>query len=245
MHRSDGRAADVLRPVRFQRDYIEHAHGSCVIEQGGTRVLCAANMLDGVSSWRRGKDLGWVTAEYSLLPASTHTRTRREAVSGRQSGRTMEIQRLIGRALRSVVDMTGLGGEYTLQVDCDVLQADGGTRTAAITGAYVAVHDALSTWMAAGKIGSMPLTDSIAAISVGVVDGEVLLDLDYAEDSAAEVDMNVVMDGSGRIIEIQGTAEAAPFPRARLDEMVDLATHGIEELVAAQAATLAEGDTDA
>lgn len=240
MERYQGRAADALRPVRFERGYLKHSHGSCIVEQGDTRVLCAANMLDGVSRWRRGRDLGWVTAEYSLLPASTHTRTRREAASGGQVGRTHEIQRLIGRALRAVVDMSGLGGEYTLQVDCDVIQADGGTRTAAITGAFVAVHDALSTWQQAGKISSLPIVDHVAAISVGMVDGVMLLDLDYAEDSTAEVDMNIVVDGSGRFVEVQGTAEAAPFTRERLDGLLDLAADGAAQLVDLQRAALAE-----
>ena len=240
MRRSDGRALDALRPVTFTRGYLRHAHGSCLYEQGDTRVLCAANMLDGVGPWRRGKGLGWVTAEYSLLPASTHTRTRREASAGRQGGRTHEIQRLIGRSLRSVIDMRGLGGEYTLQVDCDVIQADGGTRTAAITGAFVAVHDALARWVEAGKIPSIPILEHVAAVSVGMVDGEPMLDLDYSEDSVAEVDMNVVMDGRGRFIEVQGTGESAPFERERLDSLLDLAAEGVSALVEAQKTALAD-----
>jgi ribonuclease PH len=234
MQRTDGRALDALRPLTFTRAYLKHAQGSCLVEQGDTKVLCAATIQDGVGAWRRGKGLGWVTAEYSLLPASTNTRTRREAATGRVGGRTHEIQRLIGRSLRSVVDMAGLGGEYTVQVDCDVIQADGGTRTAAVTGAFVALHDALSTWIEAGRISSIPVVDHVAAVSVGLVDGEVMLDLDYSEDHVAEVDMNVVMDGRGRFIEVQGTGEAAPFERERLDTMLDLASAGIAQIVAVQ-----------
>ncbi|MDP2400591.1 MAG: ribonuclease PH, partial [Actinomycetota bacterium] len=191
MQRFDGRSAADLRAVKVTRNYLRHAHGSCMFELGDTRVLCAASMSDGVASWRKGKGLGWITAEYALLPASTHTRTRRESTSGGLKGRTHEIQRLIGRSLRSVIDMGAMGGEYTLSVDCDVIQADGGTRTAAITGAFIAVHDALSTWRDAGKIKELPLIDHVAATSVGMVDGELLLDLNYVEDSAAEIDMNV------------------------------------------------------
>lgn len=234
MARSEGRAAHKLRPVRVTRRYLKHAHGSCVFELGDTRVLCAASITDGVSSWRRGKGLGWVTAEYALMPASTHTRSRRESTSGGPRGRTHEIQRLIGRSLRSVIDMGGLGGEYTVNVDCDVIQADGGTRTAAITGAYIAILDALTTWRDAGKITDIPLLDHVAATSVGMVDGELLLDLDYAEDSIAEVDMNVVMDGKGRFIEVQGTGERTPFDKGRLDAMLDLASGGVDRLVELQ-----------
>lgn len=234
MARSEGRGTHELRPVRVTRRYLKHAHGSCVFELGDTRVLCAASITDGVSSWRRGKGLGWVTAEYALMPASTHTRSRRESTSGGPRGRTHEIQRLIGRSLRSVIDMGGLGGEYTVNVDCDVIQADGGTRTAAITGAYIAILDALSTWRDAGKITDIPLLDHVAATSVGMVDGELLLDLDYAEDSIAEVDMNVVMDGKGRFIEVQGTGERTPFDKGRLDAMLDLASGGVDRLVELQ-----------
>lgn len=234
MARNEGRAAHELRPVRVTRRYLKHAHGSCVFELGDTRVLCAASITDGVSSWRRGKGLGWVTAEYALMPASTHTRSRRESTSGGPRGRTHEIQRLIGRSLRSVIDMGGLGGEYTVNVDCDVIQADGGTRTAAITGAYIAILDALTTWRDAGKITDIPLLDHVAATSVGMVDGELLLDLDYAEDSIAEVDMNVVMDGKGRFIEVQGTGERTPFDKGRLDAMLDLASGGVDRLVELQ-----------
>jgi len=234
MNRHDGRSPEQLRPVRVTRRYLKHAHGSCVFELGDTRVLCAASVTDGVASWRKGMGLGWVTAEYALLPASTHTRSRREATSGGPRGRTHEIQRMIGRSLRSVVDMSGMGGEYTLNVDCDVIQADGGTRTAAVTGAYIAMYDALAAWREAGKITDIPLTEFVAATSVGMVDGELLLDLDYAEDSVAEVDMNVVMDGRGRYIEVQGTGEKTPFDRARLDDLLDLAGAGIDKLVELQ-----------
>lgn len=239
MQRSDGRAHDELRQVRLTRRYLRHAHGSCMFELGDTRVLCAASVNDGVASWRKGKGLGWVTAEYALLPASTHTRTRRESAGGVR-GRTHEIQRLIGRSLRSVIDMSAMGGEYTLNVDCDVIQADGGTRTAAITGAFIAVHDALATWRDAGKIAELPIIDHLAATSVGMVDGELLLDLDYAEDSIAEIDMNVVMDGKGRFIEVQGTGERTPFDRDRLDALLDLAQDGIERLVAFQRRVMGE-----
>jgi ribonuclease PH len=238
--RNEGRAADALRPVRVTRRYLKHAMGSCIFELGDTRVLCAANIDEGVSSWRRGSGLGWVTAEYAMLPAATHTRSRRESSSGGPKGRTQEIQRLVGRSLRSIVDMSALGGEVSVTIDCDVLQADGGTRTASITGAYIALHDALSTWRDAGKIASLPLTEQVAATSVGMVDGELLLDLEYAEDSIAEVDMNVVMDGRGRFIEVQGTGEQTPFDRARLDGLLDLAADGIGRLVAIQNKILTE-----
>ncbi|PKQ37495.1 MAG: ribonuclease PH [Actinobacteria bacterium HGW-Actinobacteria-1] len=240
MQRSGDRGADALRPVRITRGYLKHAHGSCLIELGDTRVLCAAMMSDSVAGWRRGSGLGWITAEYSLLPASTHTRTRREVSLGAPGGRTHEIQRLIGRSLRSVVDMGGMGGEFTLNVDCDVIQADGGTRTAAITGAYIAVYDAFSTWRDAGKIKEIPLLDAVAATSVGMVDGVELLDLDYSEDSNAEIDMNVVVDGQGRFIEVQGTGERTPFDRARLDGLLDLALVGTGRLVELQRRVIAE-----
>ncbi len=232
--RGSGRAYHELRPVRVTRHYLKHAMGSCIFELGDTRVLCAASVQEGVSSWRKGSGLGWVTAEYSMLPASTHTRSRRESTSGGPKGRTQEIQRLIGRTLRTVVDMGALGGEVTVTVDCDVIQADGGTRCAAVTGAWLALNDALTVWMNAGKIASVPLLGNIAATSVGLVDGELLLDLEYAEDSVAEVDMNVVMDDRGRFIEIQGTGEQTPFDRARLDAMLDLAGAGIERLIGIQ-----------
>jgi len=228
--RSEDRSASDLRPVRVTRRYLKHAMGSCIFELGDTRVLCAASVEEGVSGWRRGSGLGWLTAEYSMLPASTHTRSRRETMTG-PKGRTHEIQRLIGRSLRTVVDMGGLGGEATITVDCDVIQADGGTRCAAITGAWIAVYDALSTWVDAGKISSVPLLGQVAATSVGLVDGELMLDLAYSEDSKAEVDMNVVMDDRGRFIEVQGTGEQTPFDRDRLDAMLDLASAGIDSLL--------------
>ncbi len=240
MQRSFDRGSDTLRPVRMTRRYLKHAHGSCLIELGDTRVLCAATMSDSVAGWRRGSGLGWVTAEYSLLPASTHTRTRREVSLGAPGGRTHEIQRLIGRSLRSVIDMGGMGGEFTLNVDCDVIQADGGTRTAAITGAFIAVHDAFSTWRDAGKIKELPILEYLAATSVGMVDGVELLDLDYAEDSNAEIDMNVVVDGKGRFIEVQGTGERTPFDRARLDGLLDLALVGTGRLIELQHRVIAE-----
>ena len=232
--RNEGRAADALRPVRVTRRYLKHAMGSCIFELGDTRVLCAANISEGVSSWRRGSGLGWVTAEYAMLPAATHTRGRRESAGGAPRGRTQEIKRLIGRSLRSIVDMGGLGGEVSVTIDCDVLQADGGTRTASSTGAWIALSDALTNWKAAGKIASIPLAGQLAATSVGMVDGELLLDLEYSEDSIAEVDMNVVMDGRGRFIEVQGTGEQTPFERVRLDAMLDLASGGIDRLLEIQ-----------
>jgi ribonuclease PH len=240
MNRFDGRAYDSLRTVRVTRRYLKHAHGSCLFELGDTRVLCAASITEGVAAWRRGSRKGWVTAEYALLPASTHTRSRRESTGGGLKGRTHEIQRLIGRSIRTVVDMGAMGGEVTMAVDCDVIQADGGTRTAAITGAYLAVHDAFATWRDLGKIPELPMIDFVAATSVGMVDGVCMLDLDYAEDSVAEIDMNVVMDGQGRFIEVQGTGERTPFDRARLDEMLDLASTGIDRLVEFQRRVIAE-----
>ncbi len=239
-NRSEGRGANDLRQVRVTRGYLKHAMGSCIFELGDTRVLCAASVEDGVSAWRRGSGLGWLTAEYSMLPASTHTRSRRETMTG-PKGRTHEIQRLIGRSLRTVVDLGGLGGEATVTVDCDVIQADGGTRCAAITGAWIAVHDALAAWREAGKIPALPLLGHVAATSVGIVDGEMLLDLDYREDSVAEVDMNVVMDERGRFIEVQGTGEQTPFARERLETMLDLASAGTSHLVGVQR-QIVEGD---
>lgn len=242
MDRFDGRRPDELRPVRVERHYLKHAMGSCIFSLGDTRVLCAASVQEGVSAWRRGSGQGWLTAEYSMLPASTHTRSRRETQTG-QKGRTHEIQRLIGRSLRSVVDLGGLGGEVTITVDCDVIQADGGTRCAAITGAWLAVYDALAAWRDAGKIATIPLPGHVAATSVGLVDGELLLDLAYREDSVAEVDMNVVVDDKGRFIEVQGTGEQTPFERARLDAMLDLALAGARSLVDIQR-EIVEGDLD-
>ena len=226
--RADGRRTDELRPLALEPDFLEQPHGSVLFSQGKTRVLCTATIQDGVPRWLYGKRRGWLTAEYSLLPASTGERTEREASRGKQGGRTIEIQRLIGRALRSVADFEALG-ERTVWLDCDVLQADGGTRCVAICGAYVAAHRALD------RFGlSRALRDSVAAVSVGIVDGAPLLDLDYSEDSRAEVDMNVVMTGDTRLVEVQATAEAAPFTREQLDELIDLAALGIEEIALAQ-----------
>ena len=236
--RGDGRALDQLRPVSFERDFTVFAPGSVLVSMGRTKVLCTASTEDRVPPWMRGSGKGWVTAEYSMLPGSTAERASREAARGKQSGRTQEIQRLIGRSLRAVCDMVVLG-EVQVTVDCDVLQADGGTRTASICGAYVALHDAFSRMITAGRLTRQPLTDAVAAVSVGIVDGVAMLDLPYAEDSRAEVDMNVVMTGSGRFVEVQGTAEGLPFSRSELDGLLGLAEHGISELLAAQAAVLA------
>ncbi len=228
MTRTDGRRPDELRPLEIEPDYLEQANGSALISFGKTRVLCTASVEEGVPRWLAGSRRGWLTAEYSMLPASTGRRTAREASSGRQKGRTVEIQRLIGRALRAVADLETLG-ERTLWLDCDVLQADGGTRCAAISGAYVAARRALDH-LGLGRA----LTDSVGAVSVGMVDGEPLLDLDYEEDSSAEVDVNVVMAGDGRLIEVQATAERAPLDRDRLDDLLDLARGGIETIGLAQ-----------
>ncbi len=236
--RRDGRREDELRPVELVRDYTEFAPGSVLVTAGKTRVLCTASIDEDTPRWMRGSGKGWVTAEYSLLPGSSAERIAREAARGRQSGRTQEIQRLIGRSLRAACDMTKLG-ERQVILDCDVLQADGGTRTAAITGAFVALHDALSRLLGAGTITEHPCQDFLAAVSVGVVDGVCLLDLDYSEDAGAEVDMNVVMTGSGHFVEVQGTAEGAPYSRAELDALLDLAGSGIAALVGAQRAVLA------
>jgi ribonuclease PH len=239
--RPDGRRPDELRPVRFTRNWLDAAEGSVLVEFGGTRVLCAASFTEGVPRWRKGSGEGWVTAEYAMLPRSTTTRSDRESVRGRIGGRTHEISRLIGRSLRAVVDVKALG-ENTIVLDCDVLQADGGTRTAAITGAYVALADAVS-W--ARRTGVLPrsrtvLTDSVAAVSVGIVDGVPLLDLPYVEDVRADTDMNVVVTGSGTFVEVQGTAEQTPFRRAELDTLLDLALQGTAELTRLQEAALAE-----
>jgi ribonuclease PH len=217
----------------MQRGFTRHAEGSVLVEFGETRVLCTASVAANVPPFLKDKGQGWVTAEYGMLPRATHTRSEREAARGKQSGRTQEIQRLIGRALRAVVDMRGLG-ERTIQIDCDVLQADGGTRTAAITGAFVALHDALGWMRAQGMIRALPLRDHVAAVSVGLYKGVPVLDLDYAEDAACDTDMNVVMTGSGRFVEVQGTAEGAPFARADMDALLALAARGIAELVAHQ-----------
>jgi len=231
--RSHGRNAEQLRPVRLTRGYTRHAEGSVLVEFGDTKVLCTASVEDRVPGFLRGQGRGWVTAEYGMLPRATHTRGDREAARGKQSGRTQEIQRLIGRALRAVVDLPALG-ENTLHIDCDVLQADGGTRTASITGAFVAVHDALDWMRGKGMIATLPVRDFVAAVSVGLVGGVPLLDLDYAEDSGCQTDMNVVMTGAGRFVEVQGTAEGEPFARAELDRLLGLAGRGIAELVAQQ-----------
>jgi ribonuclease PH len=230
VNREGGRRTDELRPLTIESDYLEQAHGSALISFGKTRVLCTATLEEGVPRWMMGRGKGWLTAEYSMLPASTGQRTAREASHGKQKGRTVEIQRLIGRALRAVADMDALG-ERTLWLDCDVLQADGGTRCASISGVYVAAKRALDR-MGLGRT----LVDSVAAVSLGIVDGEILLDLDYVEDSSAEVDLNVVMTGDGRLVEVQATAEGAPFSREELDELLALGALGIDEISAAQRA---------
>jgi len=235
--RPSGRKPDELRPVRITRGYTRHAEGSVLIEAGDTRVLCTASIDEKVPPFLKGQGKGWLTAEYGMLPRSTNTRMQREAASGKQSGRTQEIQRLIGRSLRSVADLS-LFGERTIQIDCDVLQADGGTRTASITGAFVAVYDAVRVLIEKGAIAASPLFDSVAAVSVGVYEGTPVLDLDYSEYSACETDMNVVMTGSGGLVEVQGTAEGKPFTRAELDAMLNLASSGIRQLIAAQRSAL-------
>ena len=231
--RSSGRLADALRPVTLERGYTRHAEGSVLVSFGDTKVLCTASVEEKVPPFTRGSGQGWLTAEYGMLPRATHTRRDREAAKGKQSGRTQEIQRLIGRSLRSVFDLTALG-ERTISLDCDVLQADGGTRTAAITGAFVAAHDAVTLLMAQGKLQASPIRDFVAAVSVGVVQGVPMLDLEYTEDSACDTDMNVVMTGSGGYVEVQGTAEGAPFSRAEMDALLALADKGIRELNALQ-----------
>ncbi len=236
--RSGGRAADQLRQVRLTRGYTVHAEGSVLVEFGATKVLCTASVEEKVPGHKRGSGEGWVTAEYGMLPRATHTRSDREAARGKQSGRTQEIQRLIGRSLRAVFDLKKLG-ERTIQLDCDVLQADGGTRTASITGAYVAAHDAITRLIAEGKLTESPLLASVAAISVGIVDGTPLLDLEYTEDSACDTDMNVVMTGVGHFVEVQGTAEGKAFSRAEMNALLALAEKGIGELMLAQQQSLA------
>ncbi len=233
MPRVDGRANDQLRPVRVTPDYLKHAEGSVLIEFGDTRVLCVATIEDRVPHFLEGRNQGWITAEYAMLPRAGSSRSARESVTGRVGGRTHEIQRLIGRSLRAAVDMRALG-ERTITLDCDVLQADGGTRTASITGAWIALKRACLRLHALGVLPVDPVRVEVAAVSVGVVHGETLLDLAYVEDSRAEVDANVVMTGRGEYIEVQGTAEGKPFPRARLDEMLALAEHGIDELLTVQ-----------
>jgi ribonuclease PH len=238
--RVDGRSADQLRKVTIERGWSEHAEGSALISFGSTKVLCTASFTSGVPRWKVGKGEGWVTAEYAMLPRATHDRSDREAVKGKVGGRTHEISRLIGRSLRAIIDVKELG-ENTIVIDCDVLQADGGTRTAAITGAYIALHDAIE-WARTQKLipaKSQPLSDSIAAISVGIIDGVPLLDLAYTEDVRAETDMNVVVTGSGKFVEVQGTAEGVPFDRDELNALLDLALKGTADLTQIQKAALA------
>ncbi len=241
IRRSHGRNADSLRSVQITRHYTKHAEGSVLIEFGDTKVLCTASVEDRVPGFLKGQGKGWLTAEYGMLPRATHTRSDREASKGKQSGRTQEIQRLIGRSLRAVFDLNVLG-ERTLQIDCDVLQADGGTRTASITGAYIAAHDAITKLLTAGLLppGVTPIQDAVAAISVGIVNGVPMLDLDYEEDSNCGTDMNVVMTGSGGLIEVQGTAESAPFSRGEMSTMLDLASIGIRQLIVAQKEALSK-----
>ena len=235
--RPSGRAADALRPVTLQRGFTRHAEGSVLVCFGDTQVICTASVEARVPPFLKGQGQGWVTAEYGMLPRATHTRGSREAARGKQSGRTQEIQRLIGRSLRAVIDLALLG-ERTIQIDCDVIQADGGTRTASITGAFVALADAVQWLLARGDIAASPLRDHVAAVSVGMYRGRPVLDLDYAEDSACDTDMNVVMTGAGHFIEVQGTAEGEPFTRAQMNELLALAETGIGELVGLQRQTL-------
>ncbi|HZQ93288.1 MAG TPA: ribonuclease PH [Terriglobales bacterium] len=237
IYRSDNRASDQMRPVSIQPDFISTAEGSALIEIGNTRVICTASVEETVPTFLRNSGKGWITCEYGMLPRATLTRTAREAAKGRQGGRTFEIQRLIGRALRAVVDLNRLG-ERTLWIDCDVIQADGGTRTASITGAFVALGLALQKLVETGTLSAAPIRDFVAAISVGIVDGEIMLDLAYEEDSRAEVDMNVVATGSRKLVEVQATAEQRPFDEAQLKKMMDLAHRGIESLIAKQQALL-------
>jgi ribonuclease PH len=235
--RLDHRASDALRPFSAERGFTRYAEGSVLVKAGHTHVLCTASVLDRVPPFLKGKGQGWVTAEYGMLPRATHTRGDREAARGKQSGRTQEIQRLIGRSLRAVFDMSALG-ERTLHLDCDVLQADGGTRCASITGAWIAAADAVQTLMRSGAIAVNPMRDAVAAVSVGLVDGVPLLDLDYSEDSRCDADVNIVMTGAGDFVEVQGTAEGASFSRAQLDQLLDLAQTGIARLIVAQRAAL-------
>ncbi|MDI7260635.1 MAG: ribonuclease PH [Thermodesulfobacteriota bacterium] len=239
MKRSDGRGPEALRPVKITRNYLKHAEGSVLIEMGETKVICSASVEERVPPFLRNKGKGWVTAEYSMIPRSTHTRTSRDSLTGRGSGRGFEIQRLIGRSLRSVADLSRFG-ERTIWIDCDVIQADGGTRTASITGAYVALVDAFRTMVKRGMIEEVPVRDSVAAISVGKVGGKILLDLNYEEDSSAEVDMNVVMTGGGKFVEIQGTAEEAVFTKKEMDQLTKMAQKGIKDLTGIQRESLEE-----
>ncbi|HXE97331.1 MAG TPA: ribonuclease PH [Dongiaceae bacterium] len=236
--RNDGRSAAALRSVKLTRSFTRHAEGSVLIECGDTMVLCTASVEESVPPFLRGKGTGWVTAEYAMLPRATHTRSQREAAKGKQTGRTLEIQRLIGRSLRAVTDLDKLG-ERSIFIDCDVIQADGGTRTASITGAYVALVDALTTLKTSGLLTEIPLKEAVAAVSVGIVGGEALLDLNYLEDSSAEVDMNFVITSSGRFVEVQGTAEAEPFTSTEMDAMRDLALGGVKQLFEFQQEALA------
>lgn len=231
--RAQQRAANALRPVRIERGYTMHAEGSVLVAFGHTQVLCTASVEERVPPHQKGSGQGWVTAEYGMLPRATHTRSQREAAKGKQTGRTQEIQRLIGRSLRAVFDLAQLG-ERTIHLDCDVLQADGGTRTAAITGAYVAAHDAVTWLLRQGMIAQNPIREAVAAVSVGIVQGQALLDLEYSEDSACDTDMNIVMTASGHFVEVQGTAEGAAFSRAQMGVLLDLASQGIEQLFALQ-----------
>ena len=239
MKRSDGRNHGALRPVRITRHYMKYAEGSALIEMGQTKVICSASVEERVPPFLRNSGKGWITAEYSMLPRSTHTRTSRDSLLGRGNGRAFEIQRLIGRSLRSVTDLTGFG-ERTIWVDCDVLQADGSTRTASITGAYVAMVDAFGKMVRDGVIEKLPMRDTVAAVSVGKVDGTILLDLNYDEDSKAQVDMNVIMTGSGKFVEIQGTAEETAFTKEELEDLTAMAWRGIKKLTTIQKATLEE-----
>lgn len=237
--RHDGRANDELRPITFQRDFTDATPGSVLVAFGKTRVLCTVSINDDVPRWMRGNGTGWVTAEYAMLPGSGADRVQREAKKGKQKGRTLEIERLIGRALRAVTDMSALG-EREVTIDCDVLQADGGTRTASICGAWVALHDAFETLITRGELTTNPLVQGCAAISVGIIDEDARLDLPYEEDSRAEVDMNVVMTGGGSFVEVQGTAEGEPFDRGQLDQLLAVAEKGIHEILELQAAAVAE-----
>jgi len=237
MPRSDGRSAADLRPITFERGWLDQAEGSCLVSFGRTRVLCAASFTAGVPRWLKGSGKGWVTSEYAMLPRATNSRSDRESVKGKLGGRTHEISRLIGRSLRAIIDMDQLG-ENTIVLDCDVLQADGGTRTAAITGAYVALHDAITWAITEGLIAKNPLTGSVAAVSVGIIDGEPRLDLHYDDDVNADTDMNIVMTGDGKYIEVQGTAEGQPFDRALLDELLALGAQGCADLTILQITAL-------
>jgi ribonuclease PH len=237
MTRPSQREPDQLRPIAIERAFTRHAEGSVLIAFGDTRVICTASVEEGVPGFLKGRGQGWVTAEYGMLPRSTHTRTDREAARGKQSGRTQEIQRLIGRSLRTVIDLEALG-ERTVKLDCDVIQADGGTRTASVTGAFVALHDAVAKLQERGAIADSPIRDFVAAVSVGLYEGVPILDLDYAEDSRCDTDMNVVMTGSGGFIEVQGTAEGAPFSAAQMQALIALAQQGIAQLIAKQKAAL-------